>query len=248
MRIASVEDDKDHAELIRDVLVSAGYECDSFSDGGSFTRALRDRSFDLFILDWKLPDINGDELVSLVRQRVGRQQPVLFLTNRSSEDCIIAALNAGADDYMRKPIRRGELVARVKALLRRSYPDMMKVDELIRVGEYVVDPVGQSISCRGQKIELAPREFELGLYLFRNIGRMVPREAIEKAVWGRAIGPESRTLDTHISKLRTKLMLRPENGVRLHNVYSIGFRLMTIADDEKEDGDLGFARPAQRGH
>lgn len=230
MRVASVEDDKDHAELIRDIVESAGYECVSFSNGGSLMRGLRDRSFDLFVLDWQLPDINGDELVSWVRQKVGQQPPVIFLTNRSLEDNVIAALKAGADDFMTKPIRRGELTARMQVLLRRSYPDMMKMNEQIRIGEYVVDPGSQSISFRGQKIELAPREFELGLYLFRSIGRLVPREAIEKAVWGRTIGPDSRTLDTHISRLRGKLKLRPENGIRLHNVYSLGFRLTIVTD------------------
>jgi DNA-binding response OmpR family regulator len=94
-----------------------------------------------------------------------------------------------------------------------------------------VDPVGRVLTLNGSQVELSPREFDLGLYLFRNVGKLVPRELIEQAVWGRSIGPDSRTLATHISKLRLKLDLNQKNGVRLVSVYSHGYRLETTQED-----------------
>ena len=112
IRIASVEDNQAQSQLIREILVSSGYECECFSNGDAFVKALRDRTFDLLLLDWQLPDISGIQLVSWVRQTVGPALPVLFLTNRSLEDDVVRGLAAGADDYVIKPVRRAELVAR----------------------------------------------------------------------------------------------------------------------------------------
>jgi DNA-binding response OmpR family regulator len=192
IRIASVEDNQAQSELIREILVSSGYECECFSSGDAFVKALRDRTFDLLLLDWQLPDISGIQLVSWVRQTVGPALPVLFLTNRSLEDDVVRGLAAGADDYVVKPVRRAELVARVGALLRRAAPRTGESLERMRVGPYAVDPLGRVLTLHGLQVELSPREFDLALYLFRNVGKLVPRELIEQAVWGRSIGPDSR--------------------------------------------------------
>ncbi|AGH83562.1 MULTISPECIES: response regulator transcription factor [Ralstonia solanacearum species complex] len=231
IHIASVEDNQAQSELIREILVSSGYECASFSSGDAFVKALRDRTFDLLLLDWQLPDISGIQLVSWVRQTVGPALPVLFLTNRSLEDDVVRGLAAGADDYVVKPVRRAELVARVGALLRRAAPRTGESLERMRVGPYAVDPLGRVLTLHGLQVELSPREFDLALYLFRNVGKLVPRELIEQAVWGRSIGPDSRTLATHISKLRLKLDLNQKNGVRLVSVYSHGYRLETTQEN-----------------
>jgi DNA-binding response OmpR family regulator len=130
-----------------------------------------------------------------------------------------------------KPVRRAELVARVGALLRRAAPRTGESLERMRVGPYAVDPLGRVLTLHGLQVELSPREFDLALYLFRNVGKLVPRELIEQAVWGRSIGPDSRTLATHISKLRLKLDLNQKNGVRLVSVYSHGYRLETTQED-----------------
>lgn len=223
MRIASVEDDETQAELIRELLEEAGFTCTSFGTGSAFLRALRDQAFDLLVIDWQLPDVSGYEVVSWVRQQSGRLPPVLFLTSRTEESDIVAGLAVGADDYMAKPIRPGELVARVRALLRRAYPDAQQ-EQLISQGAYRLDARARTILLSGEPVELSPREFDLALFLFRNIGRLMSREVVEQAVWGRAMEAGSRTLDTHISRLRIKLALRPDNGVRLTSVYSHGYR------------------------
>lgn len=228
MNIASVEDDPSQAELIQQILIDAGHECDSFSGGKAFLRAMRERAYDLLVMDWQLPDISGYEVVAHVRQQSGQYPPILFLTSRSLEEDIVTGLAGGADDYMIKPVRRGELVARVTALLRRSYP-AAPVNDDIMVGGYRIDPVARTVSLKGEEIDIAPREFDLALYLFRNMDRLLPRDVVEQAVWGRSLGAGSRTLDTHLSRVRIKLGLRPENGVRLSSVYSYGYRFERCA-------------------
>ncbi|CAG2134385.1 response regulator transcription factor [Cupriavidus plantarum] len=223
MRIASVEDDESQAEQIRTLLDEAGFNCTSFATGSAFLRALRDQVFDLLVIDWQLPDMSGYEVVSWVRQQSGRLPPVLFVTSRVDEADIVAGLAVGADDYMGKPIRPGELVARVRALLRRAYPEAQQ-EQLVRQGVYVLDARARTVTLSGDAIELSPREFDLALFLFRNIGRLLSRDVVEQAVWGRTMDAGSRTLDTHISRLRIKLALRPDNGVRLTSVYSHGYR------------------------
>ncbi|BDB28190.1 DNA-binding response regulator [Cupriavidus sp. TA19] len=239
MRIASVEDDPDQAELIRQILGEAGFECESFANGADFLRALRERAFDLLMVDWQLPGTSGYELVSWVRQKSGNMPPILFVTSRTGEADIVAGLSVGADDYMLKPIRAGELIARVRSLLRRAYPEAAQEVEQIRRGNYTVDPHTRAINLGGQPVQLSPREYELALFLFRNAGRLLAREVVEQAVWGRAMGAGSRTLDTHISRLRLKLALRPENGVRLTSVYSHGYRFEEISAAEVEANEAG---------
>ncbi len=237
MKIASVEDDPSQAELIRQILGDAGYDCTSFGTGAAFLRALREQAFDLLVVDWQLPDTSGYEVVSWVRQQSGRFPPILFLTSRVQEEDIVAGLAVGADDYMVKPIRQAELVARVRALLRRAYPETARQDEVITFGSYVLDPRSRSVMVGGSAADVSPREFDLALFLFRNMGRLLSRDVVEQAVWGRSIGAGSRTLDTHMSRLRIKLALRPENGVRLTSVYSHGYRFEAAGPDDDDSGN-----------
>lgn len=225
MIIASVEDDREQSALIREILTSAGYQCESFTNGNQFLRALRDSVFDLVVLDWQLPDVSGYDIVTWVRQNAGRHPPILFLTNRSMEQDIVSGLDAGADDYMVKPVRRAELLARINALLRRLKSPELPVESLVSVGNYVVDAAARTIHLGNSQVDVSPREFDLALFLFQNVGRLVSRDVLGQAVWGRAVETSSRTMDTHLSRLRLKLSLRPENGVRLVSVYAFGYRL-----------------------
>lgn len=227
--IAYVEDDVHYGELIRDAIGRAGHVCRVFQNANSLRVGIRDATFSLFILDRSLPDVSGDELITWIRQTVGARVPILILTNSTSEDFVISALASGADDYLVKSSRMGELIARIKALLRRS-DNNQKGSSLLTVGKYTLD-WDQKIAClNGEDAGLAPREFGVAYCLFKNIGKLVTRASIELSVWGRVIGADSRTLDTHVSKVRTKLALSPANGVRLVNVYSQGFRLLDLGD------------------
>ena len=227
MRIAILEDEAAQAEIVQSILQNAGHDCYVYSSGKALQREVGRESYDLFILDWQVPDLSGDEVLRWIRAQVAAPIPVMFVTNRDSEQDIVTALANGADDYMRKPISRGELIARVTALLRRAYPK--SADEVHEFAPYRFDTKANALSIDGTKIELTQKEFDLALFLFQNLGRLLSRGHILEAVWGRTTEVPSRTMDTHVSRIRTKLGLRPEQGYKLTPVYNYGYRLEQIA-------------------
>lgn len=231
MKIASLEDDLDQARRIQHVLTAAGYTCSSYQQGRDLLAALRTEVFDLVLLDWNLPDIDGDDVVRWLRANMGYSVPVIFLTNRSQEDDLVEGLRAGADDYIVKPLRPLELLARVAALLRRSQVAEPE-EKAFSVASYRIEPSMRTISLNGVAITLAPKEFELALLFFRNMGRLLSRDVLSESVWNREIPATSRTLDTHLSNIRQKLQLRPENGVRLTSSYALGYRLEIVSTSD----------------
>lgn len=231
MKIASLEDDADQAKLLRCIVEDAGYECTTFTLGKELLNTLRTHQpFDLMLIDWELPDITGLEVVRWIRTHIGYDVPLMFVTGRVLEQELVAGLSAGADDYVSKPIRPRELVARIEALLRRRAVDTVAVQEELQLGRYTLDEKKGVACIDNEPIELAPKEFELALLFFRNPGRLFSRDVLSAAVWNREIPATSRTLDTHLSNIRQKLRLRPENGVRLASSYALGYRLEIISD------------------
>jgi DNA-binding response OmpR family regulator len=161
--------------------------------------------------------------------QTGSPIPLLLIANRADENAIAAVMAAGANDYLLRPIRRPELLTRVHVLFRRAYPDWSE-RERIRFGPYTFDMATAHISCAGKPIEVTQKEFELALLFFRNLGRPLSRAYILDMVWSREGNVPSRTMDTHVSRVRSKLQLRPENGYRLTPVYSYGYRLEELQD------------------
>ncbi|MNT06019.1 Alkaline phosphatase synthesis transcriptional regulatory protein PhoP [compost metagenome] len=192
---------------------------------------MRNESFDLVLLDWHLPDIDGDDVVRWLRTNIGPRIPVIFLTNRSTEDDLVEGLRAGADDYIVKPMRPLELLARVAALLRRSQI-AEPADDIFEVARYRIEPAARAIMLDGVAVPLAPKEYELALLFFRNLGRLMSRDVLAECVWNREIPATSRTLDTHLSNIRQKLQLRPQHGVRLTSSYALGYRLEVVSPSE----------------
>lgn len=230
MRIAVLDPDKSELELVCSILNAAGHASYAYSSGSDMVHHLKRENLDMLILDWQIADMSGNEVMHWVREKQQMTIPVLFMTSRSGEDDIVEGLAAGANDYMIKPIRKSELVARTQALLRRSYPNL-HVPENLEFGPYVFETRSARLSISGTSVELTQKEFDLALLLFRNLGRPLSRAYILEAVWSRDADIPSRTLDTHISRVRNKLQLRPENGLRLTPVYSYGYRLETVAGD-----------------
>ncbi len=224
MRIAVLDNDRSQADLICQVLTSAGHTCQTYDSGKDMLAHLRKDSFDMLILDWQVSDLNASEVLRRAKEKMSAQTPMMFLTNSSAEDDIVAGINAGADDYMIKPLRRGELVARVQALLRRAYPAQNGAEQL-QFGPYIFETRPGRLLMDGAVIDVTHKEFYLALLFFRNIGRPLSRAYIHEAVWIRETVVPSRTMDTHVSRVRNKLQLRPENGFRLVPVYSYGYRL-----------------------
>jgi DNA-binding response OmpR family regulator len=224
MRIGILEDDPDQARFIHETLTSAGHICHDFADGRTLVKALQWQTFDLLALDWEVPGMAGDEVLNWVRRRFTEHVPIVFLTVHNREPDLVSILNAGADDYMVKPVCAAVLLARINALLRRAY----RIDATATrtsFGAFEFDLSLRQISNRGVQVAVTQREFALALLLFRNMGRPLSRAHIRDIVWRQATEVPSRTMDTHVSSLRTKLGLRPENGYCLTPIYGYGYRL-----------------------
>jgi DNA-binding response OmpR family regulator len=224
MRIAVLDNDRSQADLICQVLTGAGHSCQSFDSGKELLAQLRKDSTDLLLMDWQVEDLPASELLRRAKEKMAVNSPTMFLVGSSAEDDIVAGVTAGADDYLVKPVRRGELVARVSALLRRAYPSQNGAEQL-QFGPYVFETRPGRLLMDGEVIDVTHKEFYLALLFFRNIGRPLSRAYIHESVWVRETAVPSRTMDTHVSRVRNKLQLRPENGFRLVPVYSYGYRL-----------------------
>jgi len=230
MRLAVLNHDSVELELICSILNSAGHTALAFHNGKELLQHLRREAADLLVMDWQTTHIAPAEVLQELRGKQQLMIPVLFLTGRSGEDDIVAGLDAGANDYLIKPIRRSELVARVQALLRRAYPNQ-HMPENLEFGQYVFETRSAHLTMQGVAIDLTQKEFDLALLLFRNLGRPLSRAYVLESVWSRDADIPSRTLDTHISRVRNKLQLKPENGFRLAPVYSYGYRLEQISNE-----------------
>lgn len=226
MRIAVLEDDDSQRDWMNSFMLALGYVCHVYSNSEALLRELRRENFDLLILDWNIPDLSGLEVLRWVRANLKARVPVLFVTSHVDEADLVEALKAGADDYMCKPVRVPELLARLHALLRRAYPE--QTSEILTSGDYVFDQKAKTLSHKGQLLELKHREYELAYLLFSRLGELLSRKYLQESVWGGQADVVSRTLDTHVSRLRVKLDLRPENGYRLSSVYSLGYRLEAL--------------------
>lgn len=224
MRIAVLDNDRSQADLICQVLTLAGHTCQIYDSGKDMLAHMRKDSFDMLVLDWQVADLTGSEVLRRAKEKMSAQTPMMFITSSSAEDDIVAGISAGADDYLIKPLRRGELVARVQALLRRAYPSQNGAEQL-QFGPYIFETRPGRLLMDGAVIDVTHKEFYLALLFFRNIGRPLSRAYIHEAVWIRETVVPSRTMDTHVSRVRNKLHLRPENGFRLVPVYSYGYRL-----------------------
>ena len=229
MRIAIVEDDAVQGEALGGWFRDSGSDVHVFSDPREFIRIAGRESFDVLLVDWMMPGMSGQEVLHWLREDRSNDTPVVFITSRDAEEDIVAALNAGADDYLVKPVRRMELMSRVEAVLRRARPNARS--QKIEIAQFSFDLSSKRALVDGEAVQLTDKEFELAVFLFRNLGRLLSRGHMLEAVWGQTANLATRTVDTHVSRVRSKLGLRPENGFRLVPTYNYGYRLEQLADD-----------------
>ena len=229
MRIAYLEDHMAQAELVTHWLKEAGHNCIHHSSGREFMSLLRRDTFDILVLDWEVPDMNGYAVLEEVRAS-GNRTPVLFATQRDDESSIVGALSQGADDYMVKPTKQAELLARISALGRRAGVSEMDEETALSVGPWTVDRSRRQILLDEDAIKLTDKDYELACYLFQNVGKLMSRAHLLEKVWGIMTPIESRTVDVHISRIRRSLHIRPERGYRIKTVYQHGYRLEPIEE------------------
>ncbi|MEO8385157.1 MAG: response regulator transcription factor [Betaproteobacteria bacterium] len=227
MFIAILEDDVEVGAIMERWLRDADHEVAVFVSGAQLLAYKAIREIDVFLLDWVLPGMTGFEVLKLLKTQLYVVAPVLFITIRDAEIDVVSALDAGADDYLVKPVRHHELLARINAVTRRLTDGLIGTNEEV-FGAFRFDPSGRQVYCYEEMVELTLKEFELALFLFKNAGKLISRDVIANVVWGGPVSELSRTIDTHVSRIRKKLDIAPENGYRLQPVYNAGYRLERV--------------------
>ncbi|NQY40896.1 MAG: phosphate regulon transcriptional regulator PhoB [Henriciella sp.] len=221
--IVIAEDEQSVSELLRYNLEAEGYETAIANDGDEAMLLIDERIPDLMLLDWMLPKISGIEICRRVRARQETANlPIIMLTARTEEADRIRGLETGADDYVTKPFSTNELMARVKAVLRRIRPALM--DDQIKIGDIQIDRSTHSVTRGGKDIHLGPTEFRLLEYFAQHPGRVFSREQLLDGVWGSDVYVEARTVDVHIGRLRKALMSEGGNNP-IRTVRSAGYSL-----------------------
>jgi DNA-binding response OmpR family regulator len=222
-RVLIVEDDPVILKGLAESLTFEGYEVLTAEDGKAGYQACETHKPDILLLDVMLPKISGLDLCRRLRQE-GMQKPILMLTARSSETDRVVGLDLGADDYVTKPFSLPELMARVRALLRRSQIQSSTPDYL-RFGDVEIDFRAYEATRRGNVVQLTRKEFEILRLLGARVGNVVTREQLLNEVWGYDSYPATRTVDNHIATLRAKLEEDPAEPDYIRTVHGIGYKL-----------------------
>ncbi|MBO1907351.1 phosphate regulon transcriptional regulator PhoB [Microvirga sp. 3-52] len=220
-RVLIVEDEEPLMLLLRYNLEAEGYEVDSVSRGDEAEIRLREQVPDIVLLDWMLPGLSGIELCRRIRARTETERlPVIMLTARGEEGDRIRGLSTGADDYIVKPFSVPELLARVRALLRRAKPT--HIATLLRAGDIELDRETHRVRRAGQELHLGPTEFRLLEFLMQSPGRVYSREHLLNAVWGHDVYIDERTVDVHVGRLRKAISL-PRRPDPIRTVRGAGY-------------------------
>ncbi len=221
MHIAILEDDADQRALLELWVGSGQHTTRGFGLAGEFIEGAKKERFDLLLIDWMLPDGTGADVLQWVRQNLGWEIPVVVVTARDDEATVVSALKIGADDYLVKPPKPMELLARLENVARRVKPGGLPV---LRLGSFEVDIARHRLTLDSKAITLTQKEFDLSVYLFQNPGKLLSRDHLLNKIWGLNTEVDTRTVDTHISRLRKKLMLDGSKGWKLTPIYGYGYR------------------------
>jgi two-component system response regulator MprA len=221
-RVLLADDDRPIRESLVRALELEGYQVNEVADGVAALAAARRAKFDVLIIDVMMPGVDGLGVCRVLRAD-GDATPVLMLTARVETADRVAGLDAGADDYLSKPFELDELLARLRALLRRGSPDASETAQrTLRLGELVVDPAARRVRWRGTEIELSKTEFDLLELLVRNDGIVLDRATIYQRIWGYEFGPDSKNLAVYIGYLRRKLEKAGATEL-IHTVRGVGY-------------------------
>ncbi len=223
IKIGFLEDDRTLALLYKESFKRHGFETADFNTVERFIAAARKERFDLLVFDWTLPDGQADTAIKWVRNNLDWEIPIIVVSATDHEDNVVHALWLGADDYIFKPVRINELVARIQAVVRRTKKH--SGEQIVAYPPYELNILESKISLAGQPISLTQKEFDLVFFLFEHAGKLVSRVQILHKVWGQAADIETRTIDVHVSKLKKKLQIDAQHGWKISSVYGYGYRL-----------------------
>lgn len=215
---------------VPELLARAGFRCNVFETGQELLRGVSQVPYDMLLIDDELPDLPAIDVVRAVRGARSREVPIILLAADSSEDGLVDALDAGADDYVCRPLNARVLVARITALRRRVTGERLRQGLVVRAGPYQLNSVGRFATLRGERIAMTPKEFDLAMVLFSNIGRVLASDRIQQAVWRHELPPLSRALAGLISRLRKTLQIGVANGIVITVVYAHGYRLDVLEE------------------
>lgn len=221
-RIALVEDDVEIRRLVADALADHGHDVESVATAMEGLELAVKASPDLVLLDLGLPDLDGTELLRMIR--AVSNVPIIVITARGADDVVVKTLDAGADDYLTKPFSVDQLTARIRAVLRRGSSDTSAT--VIKVAGLTIDADAREASIDGRELDLSPKEFDILQVLASNAGRVVSKRELMAEVWREPYGGSDRTIDVHLSWLRSKLGESASEPRYLHTVHGVGIKLV----------------------
>ena len=223
LRILVVEDEESFVDALRVGLAREGFEVSVARDGQEAIDVFQSRPFDIVLLDLMLPKVSGLDVCRTIR--LSSAVPIIIVSAKGEEVDMVLMLEMGADDYVTKPYRLRELVARIRAVLRRRQrPDQVEVDEEISLGNIRMDIDARRCFVNGDEIKLRKKEFALLRLLLENPGRVLTREVLIDRVWGSDYVGDTKTLDVHIKRLRTLIEDEPKNPTHITTVRGVGYR------------------------
>lgn len=220
MKVLVVEDEEAYVDALTVGLTKEGFEVVVATDGAQALAMFETSSPDIILLDWMLPRISGVEVCKEIRSK--SRVPIVMLTAKGSEIDTVVALEVGADDYVTKPYRMRELVARMRAVLRRI--EDQDIRAALTVGDVVLDPGRHEVTVRGHGVAVPLKEFELLHYLMANAGQVLSRDQLIERVWGYDYFGDTKTLDVHIKRLRDKIELTPSIPCRIVTIRGLGYK------------------------
>ena len=223
-KVLLIDDEESFGEALAYQLKREGYEVDRVTDGVRGLERFKSSGADLVLLDLMLPGMAGEEVCKEIRR--SSRVPVIMLTAKDTELDKVLGLELGADDYVTKPFSARELIARMKSVLRRTSFEASSVDGVLEAGGIRLDPDRREVTVRGEPVHLPRKEFELLEFLMENMGRVLSRDTLLDRIWGPEYFGDSRTLDVHIKRLRTKCEVDPHSPRHLVTIRGLGYKFV----------------------